>query len=133
MKPKYDKLLSSLSDNKFSLRHYNEVPGSGGVLRVEGQLSGVLAGGRRAAAGGATFLQVGFHLAHGGGGADGNDGAVAVTVRHARRVPLTHEEELAGGGARVALLGPAPAPADQCKAHGQLVRGTLTVLVGTGQ
>jgi hypothetical protein len=103
--------------------------GGGGGLRVEGQLSGVLAGaGGTGVAGGATFLQVGFRLAHGGGGAD-DDGAVA--VRHVRRVPFTHEEGLAGGAARVTLLGPAAAPADECKAHGQLVRGTLTVLVGT--
>jgi len=41
----------------------HEDPGSGGGLRVEGQLSGVLAGGAAAGvAGGATFLQAGGSL-----------------------------------------------------------------------
>ena len=105
----------------------HEVPGGGGELHVEGQLSGVLAG--AAGIGDATFLQVGFRLAHGGGGAD-NNGDRAVAVRHARQVLFEHEEEVAGGAARVALLG--PAPADECKAHGQLVRGTLAVRAGFG-
>jgi hypothetical protein len=76
---------------------------------------------------------VGFRLAHGGGSANDNNNNGAVAVRHVWRVPFTHEEELAGGAARVTLLGPAPAPADECKAHGQLVHGTLTVLVGTSE
>jgi hypothetical protein len=91
----------------------HEVPGGEGGLRVEGQLSGVLAGGAAAGVeGDASFLQVGFRLAHGGGSSDDNR---AVTVRHVRRVPFTHEEQVADG-AGLTLLGPAAAPLDECKA-----------------
>jgi len=106
-----------------------EFPDGDGGLRVEGQLSGVLAGGATAGVeGDASFLQVGYRLAH-GGGSSGDDGAVA--VRHVRRIPFTHEEQVADG-AGLTLLGPTAAPADECKAHGQLVRGTLAVRAGIG-
>jgi len=106
-----------------------ELPGGDGGLRVEGQLSGVLAGGAAAGVeGGASFLQVGFRLTHGGGSSDDNG---AVAVRHVRRMPYTHEEQVADG-AGLTLLGPAAAPGDECKAHGQLVRGTLAVRAGFG-